>query len=233
MIIKRNSVIAVIDSGVGGLTLLKNLRKKYPNENYIYLADNQYMPYGNKSGAFIRRRIKALIQYLTSQFDIKLIVLACNTASVSALKYFTNNEIPVIGLDLNKSIDKLEDYKILCTKQSAKGYKTLNVLPCSNFASMIEENIFDKQKLIKKIKSVILKNKITEQNIVLGCTHYELISNLFKKAFPEKNFILPSRMFVEGLNLKNLSTSRVGDLIMIATLPTKSYIDKLWQVYNK
>ena len=71
MNISRNSPIAVLDSGIGGISLLKNLAKKYPNENYIYLADNAYMPYGNKSKRAIQGRVEQLINYLYNNFNIK------------------------------------------------------------------------------------------------------------------------------------------------------------------
>ena len=81
MNIQRFAPIGVIDSGIGGLSLLKSLVSKYPNENYIYLADNLNMPYGNKSKKWIVSRICELINYLYDNFNVKLVILACNTAS--------------------------------------------------------------------------------------------------------------------------------------------------------
>ncbi|MBO5909926.1 MAG: hypothetical protein J6Q15_00300 [Clostridia bacterium] len=233
MNISRNAPIGVIDSGIGGLSLLKHLTIKYPNENYIYLADNAYMPYGNKSKKWLISRINELVDYLYSNFDVKLVILACNTASICSLQHIkTKTPVKVLGLDLNIYSDA--KYKIICTKQSSKNYANLNVYPCNNLANAIEDGLYDITTLRKKIFRTISKANIIEDNIVLGCTHYELVNNIFKQVYPDKNFILPGYEFVTQLKLANPNMSDAkGDVLMISTLATKSYIDKLWKIFKK
>ena len=279
MIMYKNSPIAVIDSGIGGLTLLKELHKKYPNENYIYLADNRCMPYGNKSARFIKHRLLELVNYLYDNFNVKLVILGCNTASISALEYLQKHSpVEVWGLNLldlikcntikydkfadncndssfvqkdyatftkagedlnchNKECDlnttKLiqNDYIVLCTKLSSKGYKSLNTYNCKNLAQYIEDNYFDKVAIRRKIKNTMLK--VSQNNIVLGCTHYELMADEFQNLNNSKNFILPCYEFVKSLQLNSLNPNpKAGDILMISTLPTKSYIDKLWKIFK-
>lgn len=232
MNITRNAPIGVIDSGIGGLSLLKSLTNKYPNENYIYLADNQNMPYGNKSSKWLVNRVSELINYLYENFNVKLVILACNTASITSLEYVQSKApVKVIGLKLNSH--PKEDYKILCTRLSSKKYSELNTYPCVKLASEIEDNFFDIKTLKNKITRTMFKANIAENNIVLGCTHYELVAKIFKHLYPNKNFILPGDEFVKGLDLERPSISTRGDILMISTLATKSYIDKLWKIFKQ
>ena len=231
MNITRNAPIGLIDSGIGGLAMLKALTQKYPSENYIYLADNLNMPYGNKTSKFIKNRLLELVNYLHTTFNVKLVILACNTASISALDYVSKHSpVQVIGLDW-KHLAK-SNYSIICTKLASKCASNLNIHVCNKLASIIEDNIFDIQYLKRTINNTLTKANIVEQNIVLGCTHYELVAKYFNKAFPDKNFILPCKQFVDKLQLNKPANSTKGDILMIATLPTKSYIDKLWKIFK-
>ena len=232
MNIVRNSPIAIIDSGIGGISLLKQITKKYPGENYIYIADNEYMPYGNKSATFLKNRLLELVRYLIDTFSVKMVILACHTASVVSLKYLKNNvDIPVLGLNLNDY--NAPNHKIICTKLTAKKYTNLEVCACSRLAGIIEDNIFDIQTLKRRIAKMLDRAEIDENNIVLGCTHYELVANVFKQLYPNKNFVLPCKEFVNSLNLAKPNGATKGDILMLSTLATKSYIDKLWKIYRQ
>lgn len=232
MKISRNSPICLIDSGIGGLSLLKVLTQKYPNENYVYLADNLNMPYGNKSYKWLKSRLIELINYLYETFNAKLIILACNTASSIGLDDINKSSpIKVLGLHLNNLIEG--DYKILCTKLCCKSLNNSSAYPCNKLAQDIEDNIFDKITLKRKIKRILTKANIQENNIILGCTHYELVSKEFKDLFPNKNFILPCKEFANAFKLDNYNPStQPGNILILSTLSTKSYIDKLWKIFK-
>ena len=232
MNISRFAPIGVIDSGIGGISMLKELRKKYINEHYIYLADNQYMPYGNKSSKFLCSRVLELVKYLVDTYNVKLVILACNTASVCCLKYLNRySSVKVMGLDIGYLTDT--SHKVLCTSVTSRKYKQLNTYSCGNLAKDIEYNFFDKGLIKRKIAKILHKANITEGKIVLGCTHYELVSNIFSEIEPSKQYILPCKEFVDNLSLdKPNVTSREGDVLMLATLATKSYIDKLWKIFK-
>ncbi len=223
MIITRNSPIAVLDSGIGGLSLLKSLTAKYPNENYIYLADNLNMPYGNKSARFLNKRVLQLVTFLHENYNIKLAILACHTASSVSLRDINKSSpVKVLGLDLSKY-----NSTILATKLTAKAYPNAKALP--SLASKVEENYFDKTTLVRKVK--LIKHNLSG-NIVLGCTHYELIASIFKEVYPNTNFILPCKDWVEEFTLDKPAQNSKGSVLMISATPTKSYIDKLWKIYN-
>lgn len=277
----RNNPIAVVDSGIGGLSLLKPLVEKYPNENYVYLADNEYMPYGNKSKSFIKTRLFQIVEYLQQNFNVKMVILACNTASAIALDYLKSKfQIEILGLNLNKY--SVNGYTF-CTRLASMSYSSLNCIPCPRLAQNIEDNYFDKRTLSKKIEKIVKKsllinskneldtcsnptqnikfsnsgndynqkleeNEINSEkhlnseplrqgkenlgkNIILGCTHYELVAPLFKKVC-DANIILPCKDFVDELQLKHPNLQNSGNVVMLSTIPTKSYIDKLWKVFK-
>ncbi len=145
----KEGYIAVIDSGIGGLSVLNELIKELPNEKYIYYGDNYNAPYGNRSTTNLLDLTVNIINEL-SVFKLKAIVLGCNTLSVTILErikyYFPNLKIygvfpPVEILTLRKRKTLL-----LCTPNTSKLYKDTNyltVLPMQKLANDIEKNVFN------------------------------------------------------------------------------------------
>ncbi|MEG0052543.1 MAG: glutamate racemase [Comamonas sp.] len=97
-----NSPIGIFDSGVGGLSVLQALRHELPHEHFVYLADSGNAPYGDARGdAFVQERTLAIAQYLRLQHDIKILVIACNTATAAAVETLRSQmpDLPVIGVE--------------------------------------------------------------------------------------------------------------------------------------
>ena len=231
MNISRNAPIGVIDSGIGGLSLLKELTKLYKHESYVYFADNAYMPYGNKSVKVLKNRLVEICNYLIDTFNVKVIIIACHTASAVCLTYLQRKiNVPVLGIGLENLID--DNCKIICTRATSKVYKDYNTIPCNTLAQNIEDNIFNITSLRRKIFKAISKANISETNIVLGCTHYELVAKHFQVQFTDKNFILPCKQWAKSIPINKSTSDKVGDVLMISSLATKSYIDKLWKIFK-
>jgi glutamate racemase len=94
----KNKAIGVFDSGLGGLTVVKELKKALPHERIVYFGDTARVPYGSKSKEVILRYSREIADFLKSQ-DVKMIVIACNTASAFALRELQEElSIPVIGV---------------------------------------------------------------------------------------------------------------------------------------
>ena len=87
----QNPTIAIIDSGIGGVSVLKQLIEKFKAGNYIYFADNLYMPYGNKSKTWLKKRIEFLLNSLKTKYGIKHFIIACNTASTTINGLYCEN----------------------------------------------------------------------------------------------------------------------------------------------
>ncbi|MBQ3502861.1 MAG: hypothetical protein IJA72_04290, partial [Clostridia bacterium] len=136
--------------------MLKELAKSHPTENYIYFADNAYMPYGSKSARSIKVRLLHLCNYLVNEFNVKLIILACHTASAVGLDYLTKQlNVPIFGLNLDKWT--IGEYRIICTKLTNKYYLNSNAVACNNLAKEIDDNYFDASILNRKIMNIISK----------------------------------------------------------------------------
>ena len=220
---KVNSTIVIIDSGIGGLSVLKSLIDKYKAGNYIYFADNLNMPYGEKSRCFVKKRVEFLIERLTKEYKADLIIIACNTASSVIDKEKYNN---VVTMKFEK------DYTYLATKLTKRNHTDKNVIADNKLATKIEKYILDKVKLDKIIKSQVKLHKLNNiKDLVLGCTHYELVLDLFKKYCPNINVIPNSYFILKDVEFDlNLNEINVKFLL---SKESKSYIDKMLNVLNR
>ncbi|MBR5191781.1 MAG: aspartate/glutamate racemase family protein [Clostridia bacterium] len=178
----KKQYVAVLDSGIGGLTTLYELVKTLPNENFLYYGDNYNAPYGNRvKGDLISLLKNSLDKVL--QFDLKCIVVACNTLSVSALEYVRNySPIETFGIypPVEKAIISGEKTLLLATAKTAKNYKSNNLFlsfGLVNLAKDIEDNIFNLERINVQnhLKPLGQINEIN--TLILGCTHYNFIKN--------------------------------------------------------
>ena len=196
--------IGIFDSGVGGLSILRELRKQAPTENIVYFADSRYFPYGTRSVPEIRKRAFAVTQHLLKS-DAKLIIVACNTASSAALDDLRNVfDVPFIGIvppikpSVTKSLSK--KIAILATSGTLQGDLYRDVV-AKNGSDVVISNIVSEE-LITLVETGNLQSPLLSQTIqkvlgkeisngvdtvVLGCTHYELISEAIETKFPNIN----------------------------------------------
>lgn len=200
--------IAVIDSGIGGLTVLKKLEEKISGESILYLGDNLNAPYGNRTLFDLQHlaieKINSLLKY-----PIKMLVIACNTLSMNLYKYIKDYiGVKTFGVfpPLEGEMIKNSKTLILSTYQTYKKLKEQNIsenikcLGLKNLTKIIEDNkyslssyrtnILVKDEINDAIKSTLSENsnvKCRFDNIILGCTHYPLIKkNIFDHFLPKK-----------------------------------------------
>ena len=175
----HNNYIAVIDSGVGGLSVLSELIKLMPNERFLYFGDNDNAPYGEKSKRELLSITLNNLTYLKS-FGLKALVLGCNTLSTSLLEEIKNFiKIPVFPvfppfLPLSKGERALLMGTPLTIKNYLQTYGVINgleTLPLEALALDIE------QSNVQKITEQITNIKGDFQVVILGCTHYFFIKN--------------------------------------------------------
>lgn len=168
--------VGLCDSGLGGLTVLKELRKKYPKNDYVYIGDNKNIPYGNKSLDELIKLGQNLIDFLEEK-NVDLIIIACGTLSSNVIPFLKTN-IKIIDVVrptikyINENIKK--KVTIFATDATIKSHIFRDNLKygctevaCPLFVPMIENDDID----IGKIVSMVPNNDI----IVLGCTHFPLI----------------------------------------------------------
>lgn len=212
-------MIGIFDSGVGGLTVVKEIFKYLPEYQIIYFGDTARLPYGTKGASFVKKYSGKITEWLLHK-NAKIIVVACNTSSAwasdSLRSQFKNTPIfemitPVIGEILkatkNKKIGIIGtpgtiesgEYqkKLLAADNSVKIYSQ----PCPLFVPMVEMG-FTKGKVTEEIAKEYLK-KIKSNNVdtlVLACTHYPLLEKTIKKVMgPKVKIINPAKIVAQKI----------------------------------
>ncbi|MDR3195590.1 MAG: glutamate racemase [Endomicrobium sp.] len=205
-ILRNNNPIGIFDSGFGGLTVMSAINKALPSESLIYFGDTAHVPYGAKSQNAIIKFSKDITSFLISN-KVKLIVVACNTASALALPVLEKTlKVPVIGViapGARAAVDASKKLRIgiigtegtIGSKSYPKAIKKLAKAKtyqqsCPLFVPLVEEGLTDGEitdSVVKKyIKPLLAKNIDT---LVLGCTHYPLLRKILEKNL-EKNIVL-------------------------------------------
>lgn len=192
-----NRPIGFFDSGLGGLSTLREAMRLLPGESFIYYADNLNSPYGNLNDEKIITLSRESISYLLTK-DIKALVVACNTVTAAAIGQIREmTQIPVIGLEPAIApalkVTKTKKVLLMATKATIRrksycstyGNVEVACCACHGLASFIENNFDDEARIEQYIKR--LADPYSDFGfdcIVLGCTHYVLKKDIFRKCFP-------------------------------------------------
>lgn len=230
------SKIGVFDSGLGGLSVLKELRKLLPNEDYIYYADSINVPYGEKSDEELLDLTSKIVDYLLEK-DCKLIVIACNTATTSCMKRLRELYPDTIFVGTVPAIKVAYDHNykntiILSTPYTTKSKRVqelmrdytrndqeLYLVSGENLASLIEDN--NSVEIANVLNKVLSPYKDKADSIVLGCTHYSLIKEEIEKVLPNVVQLDGCKGISEEvkrqLENNNLIENNTGDLTIINT----------------
>jgi len=209
MMTKKENPVAIIDSGVGGLTVVKELQALLPKEDIIYFGDNKNVPYGSKSQEEIVDLTKKMLDFLVEK-NVKLVGIGCNTIS-TVLKLFAHQySIKIIGIvdPVVEHITRLGKSKVglIATPFTVKTQyynQTLaninNVMEivgegCPNLATIIDRGNFTKLDIKDETKGPIttIKEKSSVDTIILGCTHYPIVTEFLQELYPATSFINPA-----------------------------------------
>ena len=200
--------IGIFDSGIGGLSILKKLKVLLPNENMVYLADNLNCPYGNKSKKEILSLSIKNCKKL-SEFNCKVIIVACNTATTNSIKKLREIiQVPIIGVEpgLKPAIMQTETKNIgvLATEKTLESKlfnNTINKNTLNNvkiheqigfkLVKMLEDGNYTEKDFNKILKLYLIPmiNKNIDY-LVLGCTHYHYLRDVIKNIIPENIIIV-------------------------------------------
>ena len=208
MVIKiDNRAIGVFDSGLGGLTVVKELRRLLPNENIVYFGDTARVPYGAKSKTVILRYSKQISKFLIKK-NVKMVVVACNTASSLALEELKNElDIPVVGVikagsrraatsTKNNIVGVIGTKKTVSSEVYLREIKSINPditvrqKACPLFVPLVEEGLENDIITEEMAERYLLEVRDEIDTLVLGCTHYPLLKNVIKRVVTEHNINL-------------------------------------------
>jgi glutamate racemase len=234
----RNGSIGVFDSGIGGLTVMKELLERLPDESYIYFGDTARVPYGTKSPETVLKFSKENVSFLIKK-GVKLVVVACNTASAQALPVLRREfPLPVIGviepgiraaLKISKSLrigvigtaGTIRSGAYQDGIRSLKSEAEVFARPCPLFVPLAEEGWVD-----NKAAQVIADEYLGDygdqgiDTLVLGCTHYPLLSGVIARAVGDNVVLVDSAVetakdVVSILEEKNLrSKEKRGNFLI-------------------
>lgn len=194
--------IGIFDSGVGGMTVLSEIKKKFPNEDFIYLGDTKNFPYGDKSKETIIKLASKCAEFLIKE-NVKLIIVACGTATSQALDTLKRiYKVPIIGIikptifDIKKNTvpNQKKTIGVIATEGTIRSNKWEEILQeeienitviskaCPLLAPMAEQGWTNNnvaKEAIKEYMKPFKEQKIDK--LILGCTHYPLFKNLIKE----------------------------------------------------
>ncbi|MBS4026675.1 MAG: glutamate racemase [Clostridia bacterium] len=205
--------IGFFDSGVGGLSVLREALKVLPEEEYLYYADTQHVPYGIKPKEEVKKYIFAAVEFMAAQ-GLKALVVACNTATSIAVRELRGMyDFPLVGMEpavkpaVEKWGHKEKRVLVLATPLTLQEEKFRNLvarvdndhivdmLPCPELVVLAEKLEFREEVIIPFLTEKLAGFDLSQYGtIVLGCTHYPLYRDIFKQ-------VLPSHMDIIDGNL--------------------------------
>ncbi len=241
----KNNCIGIFDSGIGGATVLKEIIKLLPNENYIYYSDSKNNPYGDKSNKEIINICDNIVKYLKEERKCKIIVIACNTASAKSVEFLRNKYKDISFIAIEPAYKMVHDYSyntttlVMATKGTIESekfkllYNKYNndktfLCPCIGLADIIENG--DKEQILKYLNDNIIEYKGKVKNVVLGCTHYPLIKNEIQEVLGKVKFFDGSPKLAihvkEILEKKNLLSTKNKEMSIEFIDTSKEYKQK-------
>jgi glutamate racemase len=209
--LKDKAAIGILDSGVGGLSVLRHIQSLLPSEDLIYFADQAHVPYGKRSQEEIRGYSFGITRFLHDE-GARIIVVACNAASGAALSYLRRSypTVPIVGMEPavkpGASLTKSGRIGVLATAFTFNSQRYANLMaeyaqgvvtyqdPCHGLVEQIENGRLDSaetEEILKRSLAPMLAGGV--DTLVLGCTHYPFVMPLIQQiAGPEIHVIDPA-----------------------------------------
>lgn len=234
--------IGVMDSGAGGLTILRSIRTALSHADLLYFADQAYAPYGAQSNEFITQRLIRIAQYFTEQ-GCQLMVVACNTATVAGIgELRAACQLPIVGVEpavkpaCSSSLRK--NVTVLSTLGTSKSRRLndlidtwrldteVSILASDTLASLIDTMPDSLEKVrseVRRLADLVIQSQ--SDTLVLACTHYPLIKEMFDDVLPEVVIVEPSKgvtaqvlRLLPSEEVMNLSSSQAGQLSLLTNV---------------
>ena len=233
----KNAPVGVFDSGIGGLTVVREIMRQIPNEKIVYFGDTARLPYGSKSKETITKYSEQVVRFLQKQ-EVKAIVVACNTASAYALDEIEQHmTIPILGVvkpgakmasgvTENGRIGVIGTEGTIGSKVYSKYIKEINSRAeiigkaCPLFVPLVEEGLLQDpvtEEIAKRYLAGLIEMDI--DTLILGCTHYPLICSTIGEIMGDKvTLVNPAyetakelRELLEEKSLLNDEEAKLGD----------------------
>ncbi|KAB0489330.1 glutamate racemase [Pseudomonas vancouverensis] len=247
--------IVVLDSGVGGLTVVRELEKLVKNADILYVADNDWFPYGSRGGTEIARRMEKLLEKICMEVTPSAIVIACNTASVAIMdrgieKIRHNCFLVTPKISEAVEISKRKNIVILATAGTLKSRQVLldiargrmiaRIWPIAaqSLVALSEAKLAgedSKEEDFARLINLSLseKQRLSVDTVVLGCTHFPHLIDDLRWLFPTvENWIDPASEVAQRVVASGRMVGSVGEVLKVSTFTSNCNAAKYFQVFQ-
>ncbi|MEM8828188.1 MAG: glutamate racemase [Cyanobacteria bacterium P01_G01_bin.19] len=253
---KSNQRIGLFDSGVGGLTVLREMYRQMPKESLLYFADSARLPYGTRSQSEILDFVREILDWMCDR-DVKMIIMACNTSSALALEAVRQEyDVPILGVILpgaKAAVKVGKKIGVLATSATVKSHAYRQAIqeidprtevweiPCPKFVSAIEQNQLyteHTRKIALEYLHPLLQNNI--DTLVYGCTHYRhlektirsFLPNAVKIIDPAEHIVVSAEKELSLLGLRNRDFPLPTSFYVSGSAEQFAYISQHWLGYK-
>lgn len=230
-----NDYVLFIDSGLGGASVAKSFYR-INNYNTLLVVDNKNAPLGNKTPEFLYQNLIKIISGVKCEYQIKAIVLACNTLSVNCYDKISKL-LDIKVFTITPFLNVQEDALLLCTNATSLQISTtsnIKVLPMGNLATLIDNHLFESKEIINDYLVECLLPYKNYKSIILGCTHYDLVKDNIANILGGDIVFYDGR--VETLRklglILPLNKSKFANLKILLTKHDKNFSKKLKKYFK-
>ena len=248
----QRSRIGVFDSGVGGLTVLRELYRQLPKESILYFGDTARLPYGNRSPQEIIQYVREILTWMAEE-PVKMVIMACNTSSALALETVQQEfDIPILGVILpgaRAAVRQGSRIGVISTPATAASNAYLNAIHeinpaaevwqvgCPEFVPLIEQNRLHEPYTLK-VAQLYLQPLLDAgiDTLVFGCTHYQHLTPVFRQILPKQIRLVDPASYVvkaarhelEVMGLRNAEMSVATHFTVSGCLQQFAQLSRQW-----
>jgi len=248
----KQDYIAVFDSGVGGISVLRHLIRYLPGERFLYYGDSANAPYGSRTTEEVRQLTLAAVKKLTTEYPVKAVVIACNTATAAAVKQVRGAypDLIVIGIEpaLKVAADHFPGGRIgvMATEVTLREEKfdlllhrfdencTIAKIPAPGLVQLIEAGKVDAPETEELLRNILGDYIGKLDALVLGCTHYPFASKAISRVLAGQTVLLEggdgtARETLRRLAEANLLEEGEGEVQILNSSEDEHMIQLSWQ----
>ena len=253
---QKQDYIAVFDSGVGGISVLRHLRRVLPGERFLYFGDSANAPYGSRTTEEVRQLTLAAAEMLTTKYPVKALVIACNTATAAAVKQVraAYPDLVVIGIEpaLKVAADHFPGGRIgvMATEVTLREEKfdsllhrfvencTVTKIPAPGLVQLVEAGKVDDPETDALLRQILGPHIGKLDAVVLGCTHYPFAARAISRVLGEEVVLLEggdgtARETKRRLAQAGLLEEGAGSVTIINSSPDEAMIRLSWERLNQ
>ena len=252
---RKEDYIAVFDSGVGGISVLRQLRKIMPGENYIYYGDSANAPYGSRTTEDVRSLTLAAAEKLLSEYPVKALVVACNTATAAAIESLRAAYKDLIIIGIEPAVKLAADHfpggrlGVMATEVTLREEKfdhlmhrfdrecTITKIPAPGLVQLIEAGKSDTPETDALLQNLLGPYVGKLDALVLGCTHYPFVSRRIGKVLGPQTMLLhggkgTARETKRRLEKAGLLNNGTGTVEIISSASAPATVELAWKLLN-